>query len=420
MTKRAVLALLMALAWPLTSSAGAQQEAADSNAQDKAQAEVQADLYEEAMTAITEGRRSAASTILAQMIAQGPNDPGGWMDLAMLQCALGHGDEAEQLFRSIETKLNPPQNVRDIIAQQRANGCLAAALRKQWGVSVARGYESNVNQGASNPFFELSGSNTPLQLQPEYLPQGDQYSIVSGDYLQDLSQDGDVGFLQLHVRHNDRLSKYNTISLFGGVDHPLRWKRWKGRATAIAGALTLDGRLYQQQAGVQLRVVPPVPLPQRWELSFQTGLTHLAYKTLNNFDSNSSELRSTLTYRTSEHQAQFTTGVTNDHAVAERPGGNRHGWQAGFNARSRLWGDMEGEFDLSRQHWQGQSVYSPGLIDIIRDQDTRTIRGTLLYPLSQRAVLLVDLRHVRNHENISIFQYNNRQIQVSLRWLDSK
>lgn len=406
------LAAVLALPLPLWAAPPADQV--------QAQAEQQADLYEEAMTAIAEGRRGDASAILARMIAQGPDDPGGWMDLAMLQCALGHAQEAEQLFRSIEERFEPPPGVLDLIERQRASGCAAAPLRSQWALTAARGYESNVNQGASNPTYALSGSNTPITLLPEYLPQGDMYAIAAADYVRELNHEGTLGSVQLQTRHNDSLSRYNTVSLFGALDHPWRFGRWKGRATVSAGALALAGNLYQRQAQFLLRAVAPLPLPPRWEVSVQGSLAHLAYKTLNNFDANTGELRAIVAYRAGARQAQLGVGALHDHAVADRPGGDRNGWQASLFLRSRLGGKFEGELDIARLSWRGQRAYSPGLIDQQRRQDTLSVRTTLLYPLSQRAALLLDLRHVRNRENISIFQYRNNQVQLSLRWLDGK
>lgn len=407
-----LLAAALALPLPLLAAPPVSTE--------QAQAEQQADLYEEAMVAIAEGRRGEASAILARMIAQGPDDPGSWMDLAMLQCALGHAEEAEQLFRSIEERFDPPPSVVDLIERQRQSGCAAAPLRSQWSLTTARGHESNVNQGASNPTYALSGSNTPITLLPEYLPQGDNYVILAADYLAELSQDGALGSLQLQTRHNDSMKRYDTVSLFGALDHPWRVGRWKGRATLSGGALTLDGRMYQRQAQLQVRAVVPLPLPSRWEVSVQGALAHLSYKTLKSFDANTGELRAVLSYRAGQRVAQFGAGALKDNATADRPGGDRRGWQANVSLRGKVWDKLDGELDLSQVNWRGQRAYAPGLIDQLRRQDTLAARATLLYPLSQRATLILDLRHVRNRENISIFEYNNNQVQLSLRWLDGK
>ncbi len=378
------------------------------------------DLYLEAMQAISEGRHSDAGSTLARMIAQGPRNAGEWLDLAMLQCALGHASEAEELFKSIETRFDPPKGLRDIIEQQRAQGCDNWKRQHQWAMTMARGYDQNVNQGASNPLYQIGGAGEPLQLAPEYLPHADRYAVLSADYMADLNQNGDLGYFQLHARHNDRESRYNTISVFAGADHPWRWQRWRLRASGMLGALTLGGQLYQSQTQVQLRVTPPLALPESLELSVMSGLTHLNYRTLSNFDANTSELRAMLAYRHPQRQAQLSLGYLNDHAVAARPGGNRSGYSASLYGRSTLSDRLEAELDWNAQHWEGQSAYSPGLIDTVRRQDTRTLRATLSYALTPSSALMFEWRQVHNKENISIFQYDNHVFQLSWRWRDGK
>lgn len=410
--------LLAALLWPF-GAAQAQLETPAAPAE--AEAAAGPDLYMEAMQAISEGRRGDASVTLARMIAQGPRHAGEWLDLALLQCALGNAAEAEQLFQTIEQRYTPPQGIRDIIAQQRRQGCAGAPAHSEWGVTAGRGYDRNVNQGASNPLYALGdGSGPPLQLLPDYLPKADHYSVLSADYLRDLDQDGDIGYAQLHVRQNDHLSDYNTISLFAGAEHPWQAGPWKLRSSALLSALTLGGRLYQEQSQLQLRATPPLTLPAGLDWSVLGSAAHMNYLTLSNFDSNTVELRSMLGYRNDTRQLQASVGWLNDHAVGDRPGGNRQGWSAELYGHSRLWRQLEGELAWSDQRWNNAAEYSPGLIDTVRRQDTHNLRASLLYPLGADTVLQFDWREVHNHENISIFQYDNRQLQLSLRWHDSK
>lgn len=375
------------------------------------------DLYLEALQAISEGRKSDAGTILARMVKRGARNAGELLDLAMLQCALGLADEAESLFASIENSFKPPKGLQAIIDDQRRQGCARWKRQQQWGVNLARGYDHNVNQGASNPNYSI-GDGSELVLAPEYLPKADHYSTATLDYVSDLSENGDIAYVQLYGRRNDSQSDHNTISVFAGLDHPWRWGRWKLRASGLAGALTLGGQMYQTQTQVQLRVTPPLPLPANMELSLISGLTHLKYRTLTNFDANTSELRSLLSYRSASHYAQASAGVMRDHAVAERPGGDRDGWSFGASARSALGYGLESEIDWNVLRWNGQRAYSPGLIDTVRRQQSRTLRASLSYAVTPNSALQLEWRHVRNKENISIFQYDNRILQLSWRWRD--
>jgi hypothetical protein len=44
------------------------------------------------------------------------------------------------------------------------------------------------------------------------------------------------------------------------------------------------------------------------------------------------------------------------------------------------------------------------------------LRGTLTYRIDKQHSLQLEARAVRNRENIEIFQYNNRQLQLSWVW----
>ncbi len=380
----------------------------------EAPAQLEPDLYVQALQAISEGRKDEAGKVLARMVAKGPRHASEWLDLAMIQCAIGHGDDAELLFRAIEERFDPPQGIRDIISQQRLQGCRHWKPFSQASFVAGRGFDQNVNQGASNPSYSLGGTGgATLDLLPEFLPHPDHYSVVSGDYVRELAEGGTIGLVQAQLRRNDHLSSYNTASLFGGFENPWQFGRWRLRGTALGGALALGGRLYQEQAQLQLRVTPPLALPAGLELYGLGGLSHVNYKTLTNFDANTEELRAVLSYRLGHSQAQLSAGYQNDHAVGQRPGGDRSGRSYALTARHRINSLFQAELDLSRQTWQGESVYSAPLIDVVRHQDTRAARATLIYLLSERHSLQLEARRIQNKENISIFQYDNRVIQLS-------
>ncbi|KQW96543.1 hypothetical protein ASC94_06770 [Massilia sp. Root418] len=370
------------------------------------------DLYLRALQAISDGRQTEAGQILAQMTAQGPQNAGEWLDLAMLHCALGNQRQAEALFRDVEQRFNPGAGIMDIIEQQRKGGCRGPKALSQWALAVARGTDSNVNQGASSQFYTPENGK-PLELLPEYLPRSDQYSALTGDYLRELGQNGDVGFVQLQLRRHDSLSSYNTAALLVGAEHPWRWGRWRLRGTATLGALTLGGRLYQEQGLLQVRATPPWKLPERLELSLQAGMGYTTYKTLSEFDGGTAELRAVLSYRGEPTQAQFSAGYVHDHASGNRPGGDRDGWSARLGVQRPLFGPLKGEFELNRNHWAGQQPYSPGLIDTVRRQAITSARATVVYPLTRDQALHLEWRVTNNRDNVSLFQYRARQLQLS-------
>lgn len=378
----------------------------------------QQDLYLDAMQAIAEGRKSDASATLTRMIEKEPQHAGAWLDLALIQCQLGHADEAERLFSAIETRFAPPPGILEVIAKQRVAGCVGLPTPGHWTLMLGRGTDQNVNQGASNPNYTIGHGDAQqeLELGVEYLRKKDQYTVLSGEYLHEIGSNGLIGFMQFQGRHNDRLKDFNTASLFAGLEQPWSLGDWRLRGTGLFGIVSLGGKLYQRQSQLQARLIPPLPLPSSLQFQVLAGLTHFQYLRLSNFDSNTVEVRGQLNYQGKDTQAQLAVAYLSDHAVAARPSGNRNGWLASAQVRRHIFGDVTGELAWSRQTWHSQFDYLPGFIDEKRHQATQVWRATLSAPLGNKQTLNIDLRQVRNKENISFFQYNNRQLQVSWQW----
>jgi len=378
----------------------------------------QQDLYLEAMRSISEGRKTDASEALTRMIEQEPQHAGAWLDLALIQCELGRADKAEQLFQIIESRFSPPQGIRDVIANQRARGCKSWQSNNQTTIVIGRGADNNANQGASNPNVSLGNGDRriDLQLLPEYLPKADEYSLLSIDFTHELSPNGSLGFAQLQTRQNDALSQYNTVSVAAGVDMPWHMTNWGLNTIGTVGALTLGGKLYQQQASLQARISPPVSLPKGFQFHALTSAAYIYYPTLDHFNANMLEMRGILHYQVKHMQAHASFGYLYDRATSIRPGGDRHGWYAHIQGRQRLTDHIFGELGWSLQTWTGKTAYSPGLIDEVRFQRTHTLQGALVVPVTDQQSLHLELRHVRNNENISVFQYSNSQFQLTWQW----
>ena len=378
------------------------------------------DLYLEAMRSIADGRQNDASDILSRMIELEPMHAGAWLDLAIIQCELGHAREAEALFAAIINRFAPPPEIVEVIAANRARGCALWRADSKWSLLIGRGYDSNVNQGSSTPSFTfgLGNDQVEAQLLPDYLPRPDQFTILQGDYRRDLSPNGTVGTVQFQARTNHDISAFDTAAVVLGIEQPWRFRDWSVRGIGTLGLLTLNGRLYQGQASAQLRITPWLPLPENVQLTLMPGVAHVQYPTLGNYNSNTAELRSQLTWRLPQTEFTASLGYAADFGSAARPGGDRKGWATGLRGNTRIAGDVFGEFGWTRQTWQSSTAYSPGLIESIRRQDTQVLRGALIFPVRPHQTVQLEVRNVRNKENISIFQYDSRQIQLSWQWQD--
>lgn len=373
-------------------------------------------LYLDAMQSIAEGRQNDASDALRRMIEKEPQHAGAWLDLALTQCELGHAEEAEFLFQTIIKRFAPPPVIMEVIARRRAMGCTGWQPQSWFSVSVGRGTDSNLNQGASSPAFSIGSGDyrVDLQLLPEYLPQSDQYSVLSMEYWRSVTSNGAAGFLQFQAQRNDTLSRYNTTSLIGGMDVPWRWGSWSMRGTGSLALLNLGGQLYQVQSQAQVQMSHLVGA--RVQADLAANVSHAAYQTLSNFDSDTLELRSQLNFRGNRTVSQARWSYLTDKALGRRPGGDRHGWLVRLNERAMLSEHLSGELGWSRQVWQSDTAYSPGAIDQSRRQEIEIWRSALSYQLAPRQSLVLEWRAVRNSENISIFQYNDTQIRVSWQW----
>lgn len=375
-------------------------------------------LYENALQAIAEGRKDDASRTLMRVIEKESLHAGAYLEVALIQCSLGHADEAERLFAIVETRFDPSRPILELIAEARETGCDKWQPASTTSVSLSRGLDMNVNQGARNPTYiiERDGGQVERPLQDEFLPQRDQYTALSLEHVRDLTPNGLSGFVQALSRRHDSLRRYDSTSVYAGIDSPYRYGNWPLRASAIVGATELGGKLYQHQLQLQARLGVPLPLPAGMGLNLTGSVSRNKFVALTNFDSDTFELTSQLSYRGDLSYASLSHGWLTDHARSARPGGDRHGFATTLLARRPLWGRFSGELSFSYQNWRSAETYAPGVINTVRDQNTRVARAVLSYPLARNQLLRLETRFVRNRETVSIFQYDNRQIQLSWQW----
>lgn len=372
-------------------------------------------LYEDALQSLAEGRKNDASATLMRVIEKEPLHAGAYLEVALIQCGLGHADEAARLFAIIETRFNPPQGILDLIADARETGCERWHAISASSFVLGRGIDQNVNQGASKPSYiiDRDGGQIELPLLPDFLPKHDQYTMLAAEYMREVTPNGTIGFVQYQGRSNDSLRQYDSASLYMGLESPYRFGKWTVRTTAMLGLTGLGGHFYQRQLQLQARIGPPLPLPNSLQFNLMGGVTRTEYLSLTNFDSNTFELRGQFSYRKDDLYASASLGLLDDRASAKRPGGSRDGVAVNLLARRKLWGDLTGELGYTRQGWSGELPYAPGLINQVRKQATHVLRGSLVYPIKKNQSLQLEARAVNNKEDISLFQYNNRVLQLS-------
>ncbi len=376
--------------------------------------EAEQEAYARAVELMAENRYDEARAALEKLLKQAPQYAGAWLELAITHCELGNKTEAEQLFREIEKRFKPSTGIMDVINARRQNGCLGWEPKSTRNLTFTRAVDTNVNQGASNPIFVTGGIE--VHLADDFLPQRDSYSQVAFDMTRELTQQGTSGMVQMRALRHDHLREQDTAALVLGLDRPFELGSWSFRTVGNMGMVTLGGKMYQRQVQLQGWVAPPITLPDHLYILGTAAIGRIDYTSRSSFNANTAEAGLVTSYRGSSTQGQAGMGLLVDHGSAARLGGNRHGSYANAQLQYRFDPSWQGELGWSRQHWNGQTPYSPGSIDVVRNQDTQQWRLGLTLNAAPHHSLLLELRHVRNKENISLYQYNGHALQLSWRW----
>lgn len=376
------------------------------------------DAYHEAMLAVAQGRLVDARELLNALSASEPLHAGARLDLAMLYCAMGDAALAFELFDDIEQRFSPPPAILAVISQKRLQGCTGWQPRSLTTLRLGRGFDSNVNQGALDPVFSLGTGLEQIDwvLLPEYLPQKDAYSSLGLEWLRELSPNGLAFVLHALTRQYDGLQAYDSAVVSGGVEWPWQWGRWSARGGVSAGVTTLNEHLYSRQMQAQLELLAPLTLPSDWQVGLGASWSQIEYPGLDQMDARWLESRMLLRYTKGNKLFQAQAGWLKDAQAGRRPGGDRHGWQVGVLGRVGLGPRFSGELGAQVQHWRGEQVYSPGLIDVVRHQHTRQLRAALVYQPNAQQSWTLELKDVVNDENVSVFAYREQLVQVLWQW----
>lgn len=375
-------------------------------------------LYLDALKALADGRPDEATGKLSRLLEKNTLHAGAWLDLAISHCELGNTDEALRLFAQIETRFQPNQAIRDLIASYRNTGCKGReSLRRTVSLKFGYGYDSNVNQGSSSRLITIgSGSQlSVVELGPDSLPQADHYKTLSADVNQPLGRYGILLLGQLRAIRHDDVTRQDSDSLLVGAERSANLYGWKNRFTGALGAVRLNDQLYQRQAQMLVRTVPPVILPDYLNWSVAASYSRAVYPTREYYNANTFDMSTSLALRGQRASTQVSVGALSDHGRSTRPGGDRQAAYASVNAIGLVSANVLGEMSLTHQRWRSERAYSPGLIDTSRRQNTTQARASLQYLLSPHHSVQLEWRRTWNRENIPLFQYDSHMLQLSWR-----
>ncbi|MDN4054642.1 tetratricopeptide repeat protein [Massilia sp. YIM B02763] len=412
-------AALAAASWPCL--AGAQESVPDPAPTAAATpADPQDELYRAALRALADGRTEEAAAMLRRVLVLEPRHAGAWMDLAISECELGNAAEADRLFGELQHRFALPPGMLEAVARYRATGCGKPAAREGsvWLLAATRGHDDNVNQGASDPRFTIGtgSTQTEYELDPAFLPRADSFSQLAVSWLRPLGNTGTNAIVQAYSRWHDEVREQDTASVLGALEHTWKPGGWLLRGTAALGYVTLDRTLYQRQQQLQARITPPWKLPAGADFALSANVSRVDYPTRPAYDGNTVELGGIAGYRTRRSLTQLTLTRLHDDSSDDRPGGDRDGWFGSVQWVGEAAENVTLEAGATRQRWHSKTLYSPGLIETRRLQNTTTLRTAANWQLRPHTTLVLEWRATLNRENISLFQYNSHALQLSLRW----
>ncbi|NHZ89350.1 tetratricopeptide repeat protein [Massilia sp. CCM 8733] len=375
-------------------------------------------LYLEALRSLSEGRPDEATNKLSRLLEKNALHAGAWLDLAISHCELGNKAEAERLFEQIEQRFHPSAAILELMAHYRASGCKGQrTAARSMSFKLGAGYDTNVNQGSSSSTVEIgsAGALKTYTLYAESRPRADHFKVLSGDFNQPIGSRGMLLIAQLRALRHSEVRTQDSDSALLGLERPWSGAGWTGRATAAYGLVRLGGELYQRQAQVLLRAVPPVDLGESLGWSLSAGYSTAIYPTRRYYDARTLDLGTSLAVRSKKSTLVLSSGLLADQGKEGRPGGDRSGWYGGANLVALLGDKAIAELGASRQSWRGARIYSKDFIEIKRDQDTHVLRASLLFPVGTHSALQMEVRRTFNRENIPLFQYDSRWFQFSWR-----
>lgn len=376
--------------------------------------------YTAALRAWETGRPLEAEQLLRQTMGEQPEHAGAWLDLAILHCSQGRKTEAEQLFQGIERQFAPPPEILSVIRQQRDSGCTAPPPPAHLRLRAGRGTDSNVNQGANSPSLTIGNASQPIELRlaPEYLPRRDNFSLLQGTYLRQAITPNGLAAVQFFIRKNDTLGSFDQASALGAFEQPWTTSILQGRAAASFSLLQLGGTLYYRQLQLQLQAGPQTKFFDRWQFAALGEWSLVDYPTLTGYSGQVWRGGVSASSKTAAGSLRIATGYTQDlsNKPELRPGGNRSGLFASLHAGWELSKKLTLDLSYLFQQWESERIYSPGLFDRRRVQNTHSLSVAAAYEVVPQQFLTLELRSIENQDSISVFAYRSQIFQLSWEW----
>lgn len=359
--------------------------------------------YQQALTALAQGKLDQAEAHLLATTQQQPNHAGAWLDLALLYCEQGNNAKAQQAFYYVQTHFAPPPALAALIQHYQQQGCALKSpsqpVSHQRLLSYRIGQDSNANLAPSDARVGIVIDNTPIQLQLHSLfrPRSDNFHELAWQ------QDGLLqSRLQLYVQARQYAQESAQNTLYGLIG----WQA-SDAVQLWLSQLLLGGVTYQQGAYALLSH----KLSPHWTAELQ--LAHLRYTQVSGFDNSQIEPRLRWKHEPlTGHWLEIAPGYLFDKPLDQRAGGERKGLslQASYHYLSQHPWDAGAQLRWVEQ--ADSQRYGGFWPTIQRDNDYTRAKLWLGYQLHAQQRLALELSTVQLRDTISLFNYNNNSVQL--------
>lgn len=379
------------------------------------------DLYVQGLDWMARNELNRARSLMEQAIHLNPQNAGARIDLSLIYCQLGEVAKANEMWAEIEARFQPPAALVEVVRQERANGCVVAQSQREVELEVVRGHSSNINQGVKSLSLDIPTASglMPVQLLPQFGQTADGYTQLNGSYKTAPTRDGIQAQVSLQLRENDSVKNLNIQTL--ALDIGKRQELDVGRLDWIAGVgqANLDSTIFQRHAKLRLNWRPNNQPIHGWDSILGLGVSQIDYPAFETMSSQPWDVQFTMGRDWAGSRLEVYGQLSKDFGRAGRPGGDKEGRRWGINWVSAL-GQIDDERLFAKlgwdsQSWRSASAYSPGFIEESRRQILSTLVAAIVWPQTRMDLWTLEARRQRNHENIQIFEYDAKTIQLSYR-----
>ena len=367
----------------------------------------------------------AALTVLRALEKAPPAHAGAWLDIGLLYCEAGQGEDAERVFQLLEERYAPPPGIAQLIALYRQSGCAAKVQAKTFKLNLTLwgGHSSNVNSGPSNSVVKLADSAPAreLVLLPSSLQRADQFvgldmlaeralPTLSGAYLtggaraREYVHESDFSYRQLSVGLGYRKplgERY--LEVLGDVSH-----LWLGDRPYESA--------YNLQASTWMAPHSVSGMPLRW--GAEALFSSLHYPGNSSFDARTTEvkLKSQLKIRSNAVLTVFA-GLTRDLSTNGRLGGDRSGHMTGLGVDLGITERQRLSLYAQRYSLHESQAYNQVLFgQIIRAPKSSLLSVRYQFQLAPKQSFYLQWSQNWRDDKIDLFSMHSRQIMSGYQW----